>query len=268
MAALPDERRTFSVRRPGCDDAVVLNAIEATDIEAADIETVDWSGLPAPADLYRPDHAATGLRALATATGLVQAADAGALLAGGGLLHDHSGAVFPAAVVAAPFLLAIAQHGHPQAGVTALGLLDDALAFATHDGRRTRVATPYAEAVPVCCALADHLRRGADLLAAAGREGKRLLAEAAAHWRFDVREVAAEGGGAVVLGSLSGRFPGGGGPRAAELHRGGRITALEQVVLHYPPEDGSPDACLRIPGAHPDELAAPAVLFPVRCVPE
>ncbi|MFE7478927.1 hypothetical protein [Streptomyces sp. NPDC057552] len=196
----------------------MLNAIEPVDIEV--VEAVDWDRLPGPADLYRPDHAATSLRALATATGLVQAADAGALLAGGGLLHDHSGAVFPAAVVAAPILLAIARHGHPQAGATALGLLDDALAFATHDGRRTRVATPYAEAVPTCCALADHLRRGADLLAAAGHEGKRLLAEAAAHWRFDVREVAAEGDGAVALGSLSGRFPDGDGTRAAELHRG------------------------------------------------
>lgn len=105
-------------------------------------------------------------------------------------MHDHSGTVFPAAVVAAPFLLAIARHGRPEDGATALGLLDDALAFAIRDGS-TRVATPYSEAVPICCALADHLGGGADLLAARGCEGERLLADAAGHWRFDVQEAVA-----------------------------------------------------------------------------
>ncbi|MFC8707277.1 hypothetical protein ACFUIV_34570 [Streptomyces anulatus] len=229
------------------------------------IGAVDWDGLPGPVDLYEPARAATGLRALATATGLVQAADAGSLLAGGGLVHDHSGTVFPAVVVAAPFLLAIARHGHPEAGATALGLLDDALTFATRDGS-TRVATPYAEAVPVCCALADHLRGGADLLAERGREGKRLLADAAGHWRFDIQEAFAEGDGVAAFGALAGRFPD--GTPAAELHRAGRVAALERVVLLYPPEaDGSPDACLSVDGVRPDELAPPAVLIPARCGP-
>ncbi|MFE6703068.1 hypothetical protein [Streptomyces sp. NPDC057718] len=106
------------------------------------IDAVSWGDLPGP-DLYEPDRVATGLRALATATGLVRAAGAGSRLAGGGLVHDHSGAVFPSVVVAAPILLAIVRDGHPDAGATALGLLDDALAFATCD-RHTRVATPYA----------------------------------------------------------------------------------------------------------------------------
>ncbi|WP_371623434.1 hypothetical protein OG245_11580 [Streptomyces sp. NBC_01116] len=235
------------------------------------IDAVDWDGLPgpdglnAPDGLYSPARVATGLRALATATGLVRAADAGALLAGGGLVHDHSGTVFPAAVVAAPFLLAVARHGHPEAGATALGLLDDALAFAARD-RLTRVATPYAEAVPICCALADHLRGGADLLATRGREGGQLLADAAEHWRFDVQEVVAGGEGVAAFGALAGRFPD--GAPAAELHRAGRVTVLERVVLHYPPEpDGGPDACLRVDGVRPDELAPPAVLFPARCGP-
>ncbi|WP_097866939.1 hypothetical protein, partial [Streptomyces sp. rh34] len=199
----------------------------------------------------------------ATAAGLVRAADAGSLLAGGGLVHDHSGAVLPAAVAAAPLLLAIARHGHPAAGATALGLLDDALAFATRD-QYTRVATPYAEAAPICCALADHLRSGSGLLAARGREGKRLLADAAGHWRFDAQEVIAEGDGIAVLGTLAGRFPD--GPQAAELHRAGHVTALERVVLLHPPEaGGGPDACLRVDGVRPDEIAPPAVLFPARC---
>ncbi|MEU3265617.1 hypothetical protein [Streptomyces bacillaris] len=87
------------------------------------IGAVDWGALPGPALRYEPDRVAVGLRALATATGPVQAADAGTLLAGGGLVHDHSGEVFPAAVTAAPLLLAIVRHGHPSAGATALGLL-------------------------------------------------------------------------------------------------------------------------------------------------
>ncbi|WP_251142691.1 hypothetical protein [Streptomyces sp. CYG20] len=36
------------------------------------IDAVDWSALPGPALRYEPDRAAAGLRALATATGLVQ----------------------------------------------------------------------------------------------------------------------------------------------------------------------------------------------------
>lgn len=231
------------------------------------IEAVDWARIPGPAGWYRPDLAASGLRALATATGLVQAARAGSVLAGGGLVHDHSGGVFPAVVTAAPILLAIARHGHPEAGATALGLLDDALAFATHD-RHTRVATPYAEAVPICCALADQLRGSTDLLATSWLEGKHLRADAAEHWRFDVHEIIAgsDGDGALAFGALAGRFPDD-GPQAAELHLCGRVTPLEQVALHYPPEDGSPDACLHITGVRPRELAPPAVLFPARCAP-
>ncbi|MDQ0984442.1 hypothetical protein QFZ71_001725 [Streptomyces sp. V2I9] len=257
VAAGDSEAEVISVQSPRCDDAAVtLDAIEA----------VDWSRIPGPADdpgLYDPGRAATGLRALATATGLVRAADAGSLLAGGGLLHDHSGAAFPAAVTAAPILLGIVRHGHPHAAATALGLLDDALAFASRDGR-TRVATPYAEAVTICCALADHLRCERDLLAASGPEGGRLLADAARHWRFDVHEVAADAGGATVFGELAGRFPD--GTRTAEAHRLGRAAPLPaQVALLYPLVADSPDACLRIDGAHPDELAPPTVLFPARC---
>lgn len=228
------------------------------------IDAVKWGDLPGPRDLYEPDRVATGLRALATAKGLVQAAGAGSLLAGGGLVHDHSGAVFPAAVTAAPILLAIVRDGHPDAGATALGLLDDALAFAVCD-RRTRVATSYAEAVPICCALADQLRRHAGLLATSGAEGRWLLADAAHHWRFDVQEAVAGEDGVAAFGVLAGRFPGGTQP--AELHRAGHVTPLAvQVAPHYPLSDRSPDeACLRIDGARSDEAVPPAVLFPGRC---
>ncbi|MGW4034742.1 hypothetical protein ACWEIM_00380 [Streptomyces sp. NPDC004778] len=60
-----------------------------------EIDAVNWGELPGPRDLYEPDRVATGLRALATASGLVQAAGAGSLLAGGGLVHDHSAPHYP-----------------------------------------------------------------------------------------------------------------------------------------------------------------------------
>lgn len=201
------------------------------------IEAADWNGLPAPADRYEPARAATGLRALATATGLVRAADTGSLLAGGGLVHDHSGTVFPSAVCAAAL-----PPRHRTA--RAPGGRGDRSGAARrrpgvrHPWRYTRVATSYAEVVPVCCALADHLRGGAGLLAERGREGRRLLADAAEHRRFDVEEAFTEGDGVAAFGVLAGRFPA--GTPAAELHRCGRVAALERVVLLHPPEDGGP----------------------------
>ncbi|MGW6722305.1 hypothetical protein [Streptomyces durocortorensis] len=94
-----------------------------------EIDAVNRGDLPGSLDLYEPDRVATGLRALATATGLVQAAGAGSRLAGGGLVHDHSGAVFPSVVVATPMLLAIVRDGHPDAGATAAVLFPSVCAF-------------------------------------------------------------------------------------------------------------------------------------------
>ncbi|MFH9640659.1 hypothetical protein [Streptomyces globisporus] len=170
-------------------------------------------------------------------------------------------------MTAAPILLAIVRDGHPDDGATALGLLDDALAFAVGD-RRTRVATANAEAVPLCCALAGHLRRHAGLFAASGAEGRRLLADAAHHWRFDVQEAVTDGDGdgdgVAAFGVLAGRFPGGTQP--AELHRAGHVTPLAvQVAPYYPLSSHSPDACLSIDGAQLDDIAPPAVLLPSWC---
>ncbi|SCE62015.1 hypothetical protein GA0115261_1122110, partial [Streptomyces sp. OspMP-M43] len=49
------------------------------------IDAVNWGDLPGPRGLYEPDRVAAGLRALVTASGLVRAAGAGSLLAGGGV---------------------------------------------------------------------------------------------------------------------------------------------------------------------------------------
>ncbi|MGW2564396.1 hypothetical protein ACWCXB_35395 [Streptomyces sp. NPDC001514] len=96
----------------------------------------------------------------------MQAAEAGSLLGGGGIVHGHSAAVFPAAAVAAPLLLDIAQQGHPAARDTALWLVDEALSSCSH-AEYTRVTTPYGTAVPICCAIAHHLRARTALLAGA-----------------------------------------------------------------------------------------------------
>ncbi len=120
------------------------------------IDAVDWGALPGHPDWYAPVLAARGMRALADAAHLVQAAEAGSLLGGGGIVHGHSGAVFPAAAVAVPLLLDIARHGRPAARDTALGLVDEALSSYPHAGY-TRVTTPEGP-VPICCAIAHQVR--------------------------------------------------------------------------------------------------------------
>ncbi|MGW8884592.1 hypothetical protein [Streptomyces sp. NPDC055749] len=227
------------------------------------IDAVDWAAVPGHSDWYEPDRVATGLRALASATNLVQAAAAGSLLGCGGIVHDHSGAVFPAAAVATPFLLDIAQQGHPAARDAALGLLDEALSFSPQAGY-ARVATSHGRAVPVCCAIAHHLRSRADFLAGQGREGRNLLADAAEHWRFEIRECVADGDSTAAFGILAGHLPGG-VVHAAELHVAGSVIGLEEVAIEYPSAAGSSEACLRVIGRRAYELPQGATLFPAEC---
>ncbi|WP_308293627.1 hypothetical protein [Streptomyces sp. RM72] len=227
-----------------------------------EINAVDWDSLSGHPEWYEPDRAARGLRALAEAANLVQAAEAGSQLGNGGIVHGHSAAVFPAAVVATPLLLDIAQRGHPAARHTALGLLDEALSCWPHAGY-TRVAAPDGTAVPLCCAIADHLRERTEFLVGLGRRGKALLADAAAHWRFEIHECVAVGSGTAAFGILAGRLPD--GVRAAEMHLAGALTVLSELTLEYPPVEGSREACLRVTARHPGELPPGAVLFPAEC---
>ncbi|MFI1768925.1 hypothetical protein ACH41H_43800 [Streptomyces sp. NPDC020800] len=227
-----------------------------------EIDAVDWDSIPGPPDWYQPDRAARGLRALSEAANLVQAAKAGSQLGGGGIVHDHSAAVFPAAVVAAPLLLDIAQRGHPAARDTAMGLLDQALSSYPHAGY-TRVAAPDGTAIPICCAIAHRLRDRTDFLVGLGKRGKSLLADAAAHWRFEIRECVADICDTAAFGILAGYFPD--GLQAAEMQFAGAITVLSELTLEYPSADGSPEACLRVFARHPGELPPGALLFPAEC---
>ncbi|MFC7986612.1 hypothetical protein [Streptomyces sp. NPDC057336] len=226
------------------------------------INAVDWGAIPGHPDWYEPARAARGLRALADAGNLAEAAEASSLLCGGGIVHGHSAAVFPAAVVATPLLLGIAQQGHPAARDAALGLVDEALLSYPHI-EYTRVTTPYGTAVPICCAIAHQLRARSALLAGLGNRGRALLAGAAEHWRFEIRECVADSNDTAAFGALAGRFPS--GVHAAELHVGGEIAVLDEVAIEYPPVDGSVEACVRVMGWHPAELPPGAVLFPAEC---
>lgn len=227
-----------------------------------EIDAVDWGSIPGHPDWYEPGRAARGLSTLAAAANLVQSAEAGALLAGGGIVQGHSAAVLPAAVVATPLLLDIAQQGHPAARDTALGLLDEALSCSPHAGY-TRVTAPDGTAVPICCAIAHQLRARTDFLVGLGKRGKSLRAVAAEHWCFEIRECVADSGGTAACGILVGCLPD--GVHAAEMHHAGAITVLSELTLEYPPAEDSPEACLRVFARHPGELPPGAVLFPAEC---
>ncbi|MFJ6088374.1 hypothetical protein ACIQI8_44195 [Streptomyces sp. NPDC092369] len=227
-----------------------------------EIDAVDWGSIPGHLDWYEPERAVRGLRALAEAADLAQAAEAGSRLGGGGVVHGHSAAVFPAAVVATPLLLDIAQQGHPAARDTALGLLDEALSCYPHAGY-TRAMAPDGTAVPICCAIAHHLRARTDFLVGLGERGKSLLADAAAHWRFEIRECVAGSGGTAAFGILAGCLTD--GVHAAEMHLAGAITVLSEVTLEYPLAEGSLEACLRVIARHPGELPPGAMLLPAEC---
>ncbi|MEU3461892.1 hypothetical protein ABZ721_18370 [Streptomyces sp. NPDC006733] len=105
------------------------------------VDAVDWSALPAlPDDPYsRPERIAENLKKLAAGTTYHQITAAASGLANG-VIHDHSGMVFPAAYTATPFLLDLVEHGQRPR-------IKDA-AFRGDRGRRSalprRLRTPWA----------------------------------------------------------------------------------------------------------------------------
>ncbi len=115
--------------------------------------------------------------------------DAASLLAGSGFVCGHAVMVFPAAYAATPILLNLVEHGQrPRIKDAALGLLSNALDYFPTAGHN-RVDTPYGVGVPLCCAIARHIRDRRSALLAHGVYGKRLLAEAELHWRLTIEEV-------------------------------------------------------------------------------
>ncbi|MGW3244962.1 hypothetical protein [Streptomyces sp. NPDC001070] len=238
-----------------------------------EIDAVNWNAIPTPrlrprtaeardaARTERPDPAA-GLRALAAARDLAEVASAVSALTSNSLLRGRTGEVLPAAVVAAPFLLDIAEHGHPHARESAVVLLDGTMRSAPL-ADFSRFRTPAGHDAPLCCAIAEVVRARRDSLAEHGRSGKYLLKASDAHWRFEIREAAGASDDVVALGTLQGALPA--APCAGELHHGGALTPVGTVTVECPPVDTSAEACLRLTGVADGGDLAGAVLYPAAC---
>jgi hypothetical protein len=158
------------------DTGVSLDAIAA----------VNWSAIPNPTwhQCDDPERVAHALHLLTMSTTANETGDAASLLAGGGFVCSHAAMVFPAAYAATPILLDLVQHGRrPRIRGAAVGLLSEALGCFPPAGHN-RVDTPYGTDVPLCCAIARHIRNRRSALLAHGPSGKELLAEAALHWRL------------------------------------------------------------------------------------
>lgn len=210
---------------------------------------MDWHSVPGPPDWYNPDGVAAALRDLAAATSVNAASGPYGLLVDEGLVHDHSGAVFPAAAFAAPILLDIVADGHPVAQDHARQLLYYSMYNIPHRGYQ-RVDTDYAHGVPICCAVAYHVQARQELFA--GDVG--MVRESRKHWRFEVDEARADGDVTVAVGRLAGWFPD--GVRRVELH-----ARTDIVVVKAHVEDGD----LRLLNVAPAAVPRGAVLFRAEC---
>ncbi|MEU8516545.1 hypothetical protein AB0C76_33920 [Kitasatospora sp. NPDC048722] len=216
------------------------------------IDAVDWDSFPS----RRSDIGRTGalLRALAGASTLNRAADAMTALLDSALTDDLEGEIFPAAVEAAPILLDIVEHAHRRAGSAALGLLFELLERPP-DPSTARVGAPGASGLRSCCAIADLVRGRRAVLSAHRDSGRRLLYLAAAHWRFEVREVlGTDAQGVGVFGVLTGRSPD--RPRRAELLFDRGVLGIPEVEVECRPEDESGESFLLLIGI-PEEFVAP-----------
>ncbi|MFD5191732.1 hypothetical protein ACFWMU_26920 [Streptomyces sp. NPDC058357] len=239
------------------------------------MDAVDWASIPTPrsrvpragrgapewCDLPSPRE---GLAALAAARSLPQVAAASSSLTSSAVLWGHMGAVFPAAVVAAPFLLDIAERQDcaPARGaaLALLGDMMDSLPFAGFD----RFTAPDGHRAPLCCAVAGLVRERRASISALGESGVSLVRNSDEHWRFDVRDAAVQGNGALVLGVLGGRIPT--PPPEGEIHHAGGVARAASIALACPVDDGTGEACLRLGGMSASELCTVgAVIHPARC---
>lgn len=218
---------------------------------------MDWHAVPGPQDFYQPDVVGPSLERLAAAKGTATAASAASRLFSGGLIHDSTGTLLPAAAVAAPLLLDIVQHGHPAARSAAAALLGDSMDFYPLSGH-TRASAGFASAVPICCAIAHHVhtRYAGD----AGSKWLRALAkDAREHWLFHCTEVADDGDDTIVIGELYGVPLE--GRQAAECHSTAGYAVLDSVALEYPMARGDTQACFRLFGVRARRIPEAAVLL-------
>ncbi|MFM9614947.1 hypothetical protein [Streptomyces niveiscabiei] len=229
------------------------------------IDAVDWSAIPNPTGHQGddPQRVAHALRLLTVSTTANETGDAASLLANGGFICDHAGMVFPAAYAATPALLALVEHGRrPRVKDAALGLLSDALNSFPAAGRN-RVDTTYGNDVPLCCAIARRIRGRHAVLAAHGRRGERLLADAEPHWRLTVEETEFQADGDLTaVGFLEGSpFP---APVEAEPHNPPFAGPGPTVRIETLTADASGAVCVQL-GRAPAGIVRGAVLYPAEC---
>ncbi|MFI7499131.1 hypothetical protein ACIBVL_11575 [Streptomyces sp. NPDC049687] len=229
------------------------------------INAVNWSAIPNPTrDQWDdPEGVAHALRLLTVSTTANETGDAAAHLAGRGFVCGHAAMVFPAAYAATPILLGLVEHGRrPRIRDAALGLLSDALGYfpaADHN----RVDTPYGTDVPLCCAIARHIRRRRGVLLAHGRSGKRLLTEAEEHWRLTIEETELQPDGSLTaIAFLEGTpFH---APAEAEVHSVPFVRPAPTARVNALTADESGAAWIQL-GQPPSGTIPGCTLYPAEC---
>ncbi|MFF3412602.1 hypothetical protein ACFYW8_42015 [Streptomyces sp. NPDC002742] len=228
------------------------------------IDVVNWSAIPNPT-WHRcddPERVAHALRLLTVSTTANETGDAASLLAGSGFVCGHAAMVFPAAYAATPILLDLVEHGQrPRIKDVALGLLSNALDYFPTAGHN-RVDTPYGAGVPLCCAIARHIRHRRSALLAHGIYGKQLLAEAELHWRLTIEEVEPQADCSLTaIAVLEGApFQ---TPVEAELHTPPFEQPVRTVQIDALTADASGGACIEL--GQPSEAAPGSALYPAEC---
>ncbi|MEV5899180.1 hypothetical protein [Streptomyces sp. NPDC052127] len=243
----------------------VLGALGAVDVLGA-IDAVNWSEIPRPTwhACDEPERVGQALRQLVLSTTANRTGDAAALLAGGGFVRGHAGMVFPAAYAAAPILLELVEHGpRPRVKSAALGLLSEALDCLPAAGHN-RVDTPCGTDVPLCCAIARHIRSRREALVAHGRGGGRLLTEADRHWRLTIDEVEPQADGTLIaLAVLEGSLQG--APVEAEVHPSPSTGPASTSLIESLTVDATGAACVRLGVAPLEGVPAGSILYPAEC---
>ncbi|MEV7386332.1 hypothetical protein [Streptomyces sp. NPDC091215] len=229
------------------------------------IDAVNWSAIPSPTrnQWDDPEGVAHALRLLTVSTTANETGDAAALLAGGGFVCSHAAMVFPAAYAATPILLDLVEHGRrPRIQDAALGLLDDALGYLPIAGHN-RVDTPYGTDVPLCCAIARHIRGRRSALVARGKYGRQILAETELHWWMTIEETELQPDGALTaLATFEGSpFE---TPVEAELHSPRSERPATDVWIDALTADASGAACIQL-GRRQSEPVPGSTLCPAEC---
>ncbi|WP_146067849.1 hypothetical protein [Streptomyces sp. Ru72] len=159
-------------------------------------------------------------------------------------------------------MLDLVEHGQrPRIKDAALGLLSNALDHFPTAGHN-RVGTPYGANVPLCCAIARHIRGRRSALLTHGVHGKQLMAKAELHWRLTIEEAELQDDSSLIaIAVLEGApFQ---TPVEAEL-RTPPLEPAQNVRINALTTDTSRRACIEL-GQAPSEPVPGSALYPSEC---